>query len=587
MVWPALLASLLCFFAVGAHSLRQPGLQYDEAFDAIPAIEVLQGARPRCADSTRLFGPDLPLMMHPHIGPTTIYTSLAGFELLGVSVESLRLSQLVVGALALLLLALLARAWFDARTAALAVLLCGSAPVFIWWSRGGANWTVPLLPLALGALLALTRWWRRRGTAALALTGFLLGLGITTKILFVWLALPMVLTGLLAIGPREIVRVLRRTPRHTIAIALVAFLVGLAPLIAHNLPEPHTFEHIARSSVTTAWGHDNRNFLANAVLAAGSFLSMMDGEVLMNGPDLGYRLGGEVLGLAILYGAAVTLWSLRRPTRPPAGCSARVRDQRVARTFLLLVPLTVVPQSAITTSAISSTYVFLIVPFAWLLVAVMVADALALACSEASLPSRRLLAGGIGVALVSALLASHLASNLGLLRFFDQTGGRGQWSDAVYRTTEVLEREYPSRRVIALDWGLARSIEFLTVLRRRITEGHEFLPAPSKRYPETVRGLLAEPGTILLAHAEDFAICRGCLAVVEQVAREDGIDLTLRHVIRDGEGRPHTTIYEVGDTTSAPGSTSKMNTPPSAYLNARCGEAARSAASPGSPRAPR
>ena len=152
------------------------------------------------------------------------------------------------------------------------------------------------------------------------------------------------------------------------------------------------------------------------------------------------------------------------------------------------------------------------------------------------------------------LLASHVTSNLGLLRFFEQTGGRAQWSDAIYRTTEILERQYPSRHVVALDWGFARNIEFLTSLRHRITEGHEFLPVPSERYPEDARGLLAEPGAILLVHADEFAICRGCFAVVKRVADEEGIDLALRHVIRDGEGRPHTMVYEVGQGPPSAGS---------------------------------
>ncbi|MBM4265662.1 MAG: hypothetical protein FJ144_03440 [Deltaproteobacteria bacterium] len=270
LAWLSLSAGLVFYFGVGTHSLRQPGLQYDEAFDAVHALEVLQRKTPSCADSTRLFGPDLPLMVHPHIGPTTVYTSLAAFAVSGPSVESLRSSQLVVGGVALFLLFLLGYDWFGPRAAALAVLLCGSAPAFVWWSRGGANWTVPMLPLALGGLLALSRWWERRGGAALILASFLFGLGITTKILFVWLALPLLVVGLLAIGAGEISRALRSTKPSTIAVALAAFGLGLAPLIAHNLPEPNTLDHVWRNSSTTAWGHDNRNFVGNLVFAVAT-----------------------------------------------------------------------------------------------------------------------------------------------------------------------------------------------------------------------------------------------------------------------------------------------------------------------------
>src|SRR6185369_11266711 len=94
--------------------------------------------------------------------------------------------------------------------AGLAVLLCGSAPTFVWWSRAGANWTVPLLPIALAMMLALTRWWRRQRVPALALAAFLFGFGVTTKILFVWLLAPLVLAGMIVLGWSGCLRELRR-----------------------------------------------------------------------------------------------------------------------------------------------------------------------------------------------------------------------------------------------------------------------------------------------------------------------------------------------------------------------------------------
>jgi len=535
----ALLASLVVFFGVGAHALRQPGLQYDEAFDAVVALDVAADLPPRCTYSTRLFGLELPLMVHPHIGSTSVYTSLAGISLVGPSVEILRLSQLCVGALALILLFLLSRAWFGTRTAAIAVLLCGSAPGFIWWSRGGANWTVPLLPAALGALLGATHWRRSRQPAALWIGAFAFGIGITTKILFVWLVLPVVLTALLVVGPRDILAALRRTPWWVLAVAAAAFALGLGPLIAANIARATLLEHLERNAVSNPWGHENLAFARNVARAVTSFLDQMDGDVLMASPRFGGRIGAIAFALALFYGVASVLPSLRR--RWSALPSPVDRDGLATRTFLVLVPLTVLPQSAVTTSVVSSTYTFLIVPLVWLLVAVMIADLSAPAPTRGA--RSRAIRGG-ALALLAVLLLSHVATNVALLRFFSRTGGRGQWSDAIYRTTAILEQQHSQQPVVALDWGFARSIEFLSALRRRVDEGHEFRPVPSAGYPRVVAGFLA-PGTVLLAHVPEVAICASCLAVAERVATGLGLRLTLRHAVRDGEGRPHTEIYEV------------------------------------------
>ena len=82
-------------------------------------------------------GRQWPLMMLHHIGPASIYLSFLGLSAFGISVEALRLTQLIIGAATLALLWLAANSWFDDAVAALAVMLCATAPAFVWWSRAG------------------------------------------------------------------------------------------------------------------------------------------------------------------------------------------------------------------------------------------------------------------------------------------------------------------------------------------------------------------------------------------------------------------------------------------------------------------
>ncbi len=81
----SLLLALAVYFGVALAQPALPGMQYDEAADAVIALEMLQGQRPSALKNITLFGRELPLMKQQHIGPTTIYISIVGLALFGAS----------------------------------------------------------------------------------------------------------------------------------------------------------------------------------------------------------------------------------------------------------------------------------------------------------------------------------------------------------------------------------------------------------------------------------------------------------------------------------------------------------------------
>ena len=526
----ALALAIGIYFVVGAWDLRLPGLMSDEAADAVPALEMLAGKTPSAMQNVTLFGRDLPLMMLHHIGPATIYTSAAGFALLGPSVEALRLSQLAVGALALVLLWLLARLWGGDLAAAIAALLCASMPPFIWWSRAGANYTVPLLPLALGMMLALTQWWRRRGAGWLALAALLFGAGVTTKILFVWMLIPLGVTLLLGARPARVLAAPRAMRPAALAVVLAAGLLGLAPLIAHNLPVPQTLNFIlSNAGQTQSYGHDNLNVAANLAVVLADFGAMMGGNTLHMGiPGTGLPLGALALALAFVY-ELVTLLRRHRAPRPGDG----------VRVFLLACLAGILPASTISTSSIGATYVFILVPFAWLLIALAMVDA-----ARALTPRRPLV---LAVA-VAALLANHAAANVLILDGLARTGGRGGWSDAVYALDAALAGDLRGRPLIAMDWGFSRNLEFLSNLKRRPTELFETRPQPSQKFSDASVVALRDPANLYLFHAPAHTFFKGHWEVFAREAQKAHKTLTLAAAFNERDGAPNTLVYTAGDT---------------------------------------
>ena len=532
----ALVIGLALYFGIGLAQLHLPGLQYDEAADAVPAMEVLLNKPPSSISTIHILGREWPLMMLHHIGPSTIYTSLAGMSLFGISVEGLRISQLCVGALTLILLWVLARSGFDDVTAGMAVLLCATAPAFIWWNRAGANWTAPLLPLALGFVVAVRKWWCVLATRSpkigwALLAGLLFGLGFTTKILFVWLVAPLVLTALIALRLHGILALVRRVSLVGWLLLLIGLGMGLSPLILHNL-RPTSFLAtpnfiLNNASQTQLYGHNNLDLFNNLAIVGAEFLRMMGGDTLHFNAPAGLPLGAVIFVAAVVY----TAWRLLRHWQ--------TTSHRVLRLFLLVCFVAILPLSTISTSSIGATYLFIIVPFMWLLVATALAD-----LGRALVQRKQLI---LVSAAMMLLPLNQVATNVLIQRFLAQTGGTGWWSDSIYATATQLQQNYAGRTIIAMDWGFARNLDFLTQRQLYIREGFEYTATPPADYEDLCIAFLREPQNIYLFHAEHYTAFRGRWKVFERAALKTRKQLNLIGQFNERTGLTNTLLYEATD----------------------------------------
>ena len=167
-----LLGVALClalYLGLAAAQIELPGLYYDEAADAVPAVQILAG---QPIDALRgatvsLFGLTLPLMIFDYVGPWNTYLLLPIFQVFGVSVAGLRGLTIGAGALTIVLAYLFTRE-FAGRSVALATtFLLAVSPAFVWWTREGIHVTSILLVFSLGSLILLLRWYRTGAAAPL------------------------------------------------------------------------------------------------------------------------------------------------------------------------------------------------------------------------------------------------------------------------------------------------------------------------------------------------------------------------------------------------------------------------------------
>lgn len=286
-------SACLLFLLLALYQLDLPGLYNDEAFDVIPAMQIVKGLDVELlrGAGVNLFGINFPLMSSSdYQGVTSTYLAIPFFLVGGPNVISLRLMTVLVGVVGIVLTYFLARSWFGPAEGRLAALLLATSPAWIFWSRLGVYVVSEVVPIAAGALVAFTVWVRRRplGTRnrPLYVGMALLGLGLATKLLFLWFIAAVTLCALILWG-RGVWEHRRawlgqwRLGLRVGVLSAVAFCVGAFPFLLYNLQSRGTFDLIrytlSNSGGATTHGVDNTAFVRNLWTEADAFKVLLDG----------------------------------------------------------------------------------------------------------------------------------------------------------------------------------------------------------------------------------------------------------------------------------------------------------------------
>ena len=289
------------FLYLTTHQISAPGFYYDEALDAVPAMQIVQGQPTDLLNNAGLdlFGRRWPLMLLDYQGIISTYLLVPFFLIGGINVYAVRAMPIAAGVLAILLTYVLGRLWFDRGTGRIAALLLAVSPSWIFWSRIGVYVVSEIVPFTVGALIALTLWWRGRGAGWLWLGAFLLGLDLSTKLLGLW-PLVAVLGVLILLEGRRLLPGGARVPKtptgppvpdaprsRTIRSALrspawigavVAYALGAFPFLLYNLEtRGSTLRELRHSLFQSRAGVTNTTILPNLWEEVDRFKVLLDG----------------------------------------------------------------------------------------------------------------------------------------------------------------------------------------------------------------------------------------------------------------------------------------------------------------------
>jgi 4-amino-4-deoxy-L-arabinose transferase-like glycosyltransferase len=352
----ALTVGVACavFLLLALYQLHLPGLYYDEAWDAVSTMHIVQGTPVELDRGAHisLFGRQWPLMLDDYQGIISTYLLVPFFLIGGISVTSIRAFPILSGVIAIVLCYFLARAWFGRGAARIAVLLFALSPSWIFWSRIGVYVVAEVVPFTLGALLAFTAWWRapRGKNGLLYLGSFLMGLGLATKLLYIWPILAVLACyvllhgralwarrgqGLRALRPawlRESGRagLSQRRIAAVLALGVLFFCIGSFTFLAFNWQTHGTYLKIRGSATQTEYGTNNTTVMPNLWEEVDRFKVLLDGSYFWfqtaadhpGGPlpvyaDVLAPLGFTLAAIGLLA-AAIWLLPGKEPTAWPA-----------------------------------------------------------------------------------------------------------------------------------------------------------------------------------------------------------------------------------------------------------------------------
>ena len=531
------LGALALFVGLATYQLTLPGLHYDEAFEAVPAMQLLLGQPVTSFRSSGLLiaGHLFPLMTQDYIGAINTYAVLPFFWLLGVNVVSLRLMAVAIGLATLCLTYRLARELYGSTAATLAVLLLAVDPTFVFWSRQGVFVTSATAAIGLAAALAWLRWWRT-GARRYAIAGALcFGLGLYAKFLFVWLIAALALAGLLLgrLGKRATgteSRVASFFERRLPVYCLAAFLLGAAPLLLYNLQTGGTLRSVGGNLTTSYYGTNNLAFLPNLLERLNQFGAVLSGSHF-------WYLGGTYanpLSVGVFVAAlAGALWL--------AGEARRV-----------LLPFAVIGgvilASCATVSALWVTHFAILAP--WPPLAVAAAAGLAVRRMRSGVEITRrgergdssILGETLGVILVLAAVGAvwvgDVVTDVRYHQALAASGGLGAHSDAVEDLAGWLVADgRQGAPVVAMDWGIAAPVTFLTRGAVTPVEAFGYAWETDADFAARLSRFAGDPASIYLWRAPDEIIFNRS-ADFQRLYRPLSLEEDILEAFYERSGRP-------------------------------------------------
>ena len=509
-----LAAILALYVSLSLYKIKLPGLHYDEAFEAVPAMQLLRQLPVTAFRNSGIqFGDQLfPLMTQDYIGAVNTYLAIPFIALFGATTTALRVMSILVGGITIWLTYSLCYTLTGNRYVGLAAaLLLAVDPTFVFWNRQGVFVTAVTATLGVAATFC---WVRRRqsGAPGWSMAGaFLVGLGLYAKFLFLWLIGALLAAGLILnlaqlLKSRHTLWAVVKSRQAEILGGILAFLLGCWPLIVYNIQTMGTILNISENAATSYYGVSNLAFGPNLWARIGQFVAVLHGSHLWYlGDIITNPLSSLLFGLALVV--VIVLLATRKTgpvsNDPEKQLFPQPGAQKVVMFPFLVIGL-VICFSVGTVSALWSTHFAILMP--WPAIALSISGWYIYAAFRSiTLQNSNIKLTGLVWVALGLLVATNLLSVIRYHRVLTVSGGLSSHSDAIYRLSDWLAQRDQSQ-VVAMDWGLAAPVTYLTNGQVAPVEIFGYAWQPNADLTNRLERFIAQPGSLYLWRAPDEII---------------------------------------------------------------------------------
>jgi len=509
-----LLVILALYAFLSLYQIDLPGLHYDEAFEAVPAMQLLRHLPVTAFRNSGIqLGDHLfPLMTQDYIGAVNTYIAIPFIALFGATTAALRIMSILIGMATIWLTYSLCYALTGSRPVGLAAaLLLAVDPTFIFWNRQGVFVTAVTATLGVAATFCWLRRWQTGATRWSMAGAFLFGLGLYAKFLFLWLIAALVGAVLILnlsqiINSRTTAVRILRIQKAEILWGGAAFLLGCWPLIAYNVQTMGTFLNITENAATSYYGVNNLAFGPNLLERIGQFVTVLHGSHLWYlGDIITNPLSSLLFGLALLI--VIVLLAMRKhidtPNHPEKSSLPRPTPQKVVLFPFLVIGL-VICFSVGTVSALWLTHFAILMP--WSAIALSISGWYIHSALRSFRFQNSTIKPTVLVWVCLGLLATTSLFNvIRYHRVLTVSGGLSSHSNAVYHLSSWLADRAPAQ-VVAMDWGLAAPVTYLSNGRVAPIEIFGYAWQPNSDLAARLDSFINQPASLYLWRAPDEII---------------------------------------------------------------------------------
>jgi hypothetical protein len=498
--------------------LQRPGLEHDEALLVAGGVHLLNSSGPLtlphdpntwvCAGRRCL-----PLMTVRYVGATKEYLSLPVLSIFGVRTSGLRLFSGLLALAGMLLLALSAHKAFGGIAGPAAAFILAINPAYLTMTLFD-NGAIAVWMLVCGILYyAATAHLNRPSVTSAFALGLAAGIGVWARANFAWLLMAF-LAGVLIVFRRKIFGPFR----YWAALAGGA-MSGSAPLLVYQLVSGGgTFEALGMFSSSSPLAS---RIAARTVMLAETLLYDREHRAMWSGPAL--PLWQILFFPAVVLLSCAVCWAAYRQNEHSR------RAARVAATTLLLF----IAVMFVSRMEVAEHHLAAVLPMA------------AFCAAAAAGPIVSYSKAARYAVLLTALTygAAALSWDVATIRGLRRTGGRGQWSDAIFKIAGTLEQRFPGKTVKILDWGFQNNLYVLSggriVSRELFTEPAGAGPAPARFWSDQVR----DGGLVLINSEASRYFPRATESFLGALRAADVIKSRITFYGRDGS--EHASLLQV------------------------------------------